>query len=174
MNYLKLFSCLSIFLIFFTLIIIYFNINYFSLEILSTIFFLSTILTLSMSQNLQCSYEYFTWTVVGSIYQCDVQNDLNIILSESSIITEATRSHDGSNNNNDVIGIHTKDRKVEFFPRGLEKIFKNLKLISINNGFIKEVHQKNLKPFFNSWNILDCPIIASKFLRMDFSTSIQS
>ncbi|XP_070497791.1 leucine-rich repeat-containing protein 15-like [Chironomus tepperi] len=36
---------------------------------------------------------------------------------------------------------------IQYFPRGIDKFFKNIKLIDINKGHIKEIHQADLKVF---------------------------
>ena len=101
----------------------------------------------AMPVDLECSYEYDNWDAVGIIYYCDVRNELNIISSESAVITGASENHDDSKNNADVYGFYAYEQKTEVFPRGLEKIFKNIKFINIQYGRIKEIHQSDLKPF---------------------------
>lgn len=51
--------------------------------------------------------------------------------------------------NDNVLGIYDQNggKNIKFFPRGLDKIFKNLILIDLNNGRIKEIHQIDLKVF---------------------------
>ena len=41
----------------------------------------------------------------------------------------------------------SEGKNVQYFPRGLEKTFKNLKMIYVEHGRLKEVHQADLKPF---------------------------
>jgi len=54
-----------------------------------------------------------------------------------------------SKSNDDVIGLEVTNKKIHYFPQGLEKFFKNLKLIWINGANLKEIHQSDLKPFPN-------------------------
>jgi hypothetical protein len=100
-----------------------------------------------MSVELQCLYIYWTFEAVGSTYYCHNQNVLNIISSESAVITGAKGSLDGNKSNDDVHGFYAQNKTIDIFPRGLEKIFKNLKAIRISRGQMQEIHQSDLKPF---------------------------
>jgi len=46
-----------------------------------------------------------------------------------------------------VSGLAVNSKYIKYFPIGLEKIFKNLKLIHAQNGYIQEIGQSDLKPF---------------------------
>lgn len=52
-----------------------------------------------------------------------------------------------SKSNEDINAIHISEKNIENFPRGLENVFKNLKLIQISYNKLKEVCQFDLKPF---------------------------
>ncbi|KAL7013008.1 hypothetical protein ACKWTF_015147 [Chironomus riparius] len=106
-----------------------------------------SILSLSSSTSLDCSYEYWTFAVIGSIYHCEVQKDPNITTPESAVIDAASGPHHGPKVNNDVAGfyVNNKNMKINFFPLGLEKIYKNLRMIFIHHHGIKELHQSDLK-----------------------------
>lgn len=97
---------------------------------------------------LDCSYEYWKFVAVGSIYHCEIQTDPKIISPETAVIDGAQGPHHGPKTNDDVAGfsINNKNIKIYFFPQGLEKFYKNLKLIFIQHNRIKEVHQSDLKP----------------------------
>ena len=49
--------------------------------------------------------------------------------------------------NSHVAGFTAEDKNVQFFPRGLEQIFKNIKVICINKCQLKDVRQHDLKQF---------------------------
>lgn len=68
---------------------------------------------------------------------------------ESSQVTSTFGVHQNGKNNNDVIGFHAARKSLQLFPKGLEKIFKNLKSIYIYECKLTEVHQDDLKPFPN-------------------------
>jgi len=55
--------------------------------------------------------------------------------------------HYSGKSNFNVNGIDSYQKTIQYFPSGLEKVFENLKLISIWHGRIKEIHQSDLKPF---------------------------
>ncbi|KAL7011503.1 hypothetical protein ACKWTF_014291 [Chironomus riparius] len=51
--------------------------------------------------------------------------------------------------NDDVTGLDVRTKTMHFFPKGLYKFFKNLKLIHIIFCELKEIHQSDLMPFTN-------------------------
>lgn len=109
--------------------------------------FLLPFFGISMSTDINCSYEYFTFIAVGYTYHCDIRYSPNIISEESAVINQARGTHESYKNDDDVTGLYSSSKTIAIFPRGLEKIFKNLKLISINYGRLSEIHQSDLKPF---------------------------
>jgi len=46
-----------------------------------------------------------------------------------------------------VLGFIAKYQTIQFFPKGLDKYFKNIKLIIIKSCQLKEIHQSDLKVF---------------------------
>jgi len=48
-----------------------------------------------------------------------------------------------------VIGFRAYQKTIQFFPKGLEKIFNNLNVIDIESCGLKEIHQSDLKVFPN-------------------------
>jgi len=84
---------------------------------------------------------------VGFIYQCSVNNNLDIITQESAEISEVSGSHQYSKPNDYVLGFHARDKIIHVFPKGLENFFKNLELIYIQSCQLKEIHQADLKAF---------------------------
>lgn len=55
--------------------------------------------------------------------------------------------HYPGKSNSNVNGIDSYQKTIQYFPSGMDKIFGNLKLISIWHGRIKEIHQSDLRPF---------------------------
>lgn len=85
---------------------------------------------------------------VAAVYTCDVQNKLNITSPDTTIYFDNNPHQSGKNNDN-VEGFYSSSsfQITQYFPHGLNKVFKNLKIIDINNGRIKEIHQSDLRPF---------------------------
>jgi len=71
------------------------------------------------------------------------------LTKESAKISRVNGTHEGLNEINDVLGFSARDKTIQFFPTGLDKVFKNLKLIRIEYCKLKEIHQSNLKGFSN-------------------------
>jgi len=86
---------------------------------------------------------------VVSVYQCAVNNNPNIRTKESAQISGISGTHQSSKNNDDVTGFYADRKRIQFFPKGLNKIFKNLKFIFIHKSQLKEIHQSDLKVFPN-------------------------
>lgn len=62
-------------------------------------------------------------------------------------VTSILGVHLPTKNNDDVIAFKADAARFEYFPRGLEKIFKNLLSILINYSRLREIRQIDLKPF---------------------------
>lgn len=101
-----------------------------------------------MSLNVKCDYKMETYDVLSS-YTCDVQNNINVVLNEGLTINSAAGTHETGMDNNDVNCFCAYDKSFQFFPRNLDKIFKNLEGIIIGSAHIYEIHQEDLKPFTN-------------------------
>jgi len=68
---------------------------------------------------------------------------------DDSFIESAKGAHASLKTIDDVISFNAYNKGVEFFPRGLEKVFKSLRSIYIHFSKIQEVSQADLKPFPN-------------------------
>jgi len=86
-------------------------------------------------------------TFLTKIYRCDVQNQLDITLEHSRVITSANGTHKPDESNDDVACFASYGNNVHYFPQNLQNVFKNLKRISIQEGRLKEINQVDLKPF---------------------------
>jgi len=84
---------------------------------------------------------------VGDIYQCYVDSDPNIITEESAQIKGVSGEHRRDKNNNDVVGFRAGYQTIQVFPKGLDKIFGNIKFILIWFCELREIHQSDLKVF---------------------------
>lgn len=90
------------------------------------------------------SYDYIEFK---NTYICKVSTNPNIITRETAKITSVSGSHKSGHSNDNVLSFHAFSKTINNFPSGLESIFKNLKVISIESTQLKEVHQSDLKPF---------------------------
>lgn len=74
----------------------------------------------------------------------------NITSLQDAIITSSNGTHISGKNNDDVQGFSMSGNSiVYYFPRGIEKIFKNLKGFILRSSELKEIHQSDLKVFPN-------------------------
>ncbi|XP_070505229.1 putative leucine-rich repeat-containing protein DDB_G0290503 [Chironomus tepperi] len=103
----------------------------------------------SSSTNIECRYRLVGYNVLGDIYECNVNSNPNIISEESAQISGVSGTHEDSKTNDDVLGFRADSKTIEVFPKGLDKIFKNIKLIKIERCQLKEIHQSDLKGFPN-------------------------
>ncbi|CAG9810301.1 unnamed protein product [Chironomus riparius] len=117
--------------------------------IILVICLISTFTGLSTSTNIECSFLLKSYSVVGFIYQCLVKNNPNILTEESAEISRISGTHELTKSNDDVLGFHINSKTIQVFPKGLEEIFKNLKLIWIQSCQLKEIHQSDLIVFPN-------------------------
>ena len=63
------------------------------------------------------------------------------------MIKSTDGSHQSGKNSSDIFGFNASSKNIQYFPKGLELIFGNLKGIYIYEGRLKEIHQSDLKPF---------------------------
>ncbi|KAL7012608.1 hypothetical protein ACKWTF_014950 [Chironomus riparius] len=96
-------------------------------------------------RNIECNYEFKQYTSIGFIFNCQVNTDPQITSRSSSALTLIHSR--GAEVNDRVIGFYIYEKTVNYFPKALEKLFKNLKAISIESCKLKEVTQLDLKPF---------------------------
>jgi hypothetical protein len=111
--------------------------------------FFAVLCKLGDSVDIRCNYQTESWIAVDSVYECIPQNTLNIKSRESAVINSNNGSHESGKSNADVTGFYSSDSTcvIEYFPRNLDNIFTNLKMIFIGNGRLKEIQQSDLRPF---------------------------
>jgi len=107
----------------------------------------------TQSVSFQCIYYNADWGTLGKIYFCNVQNTLNITSLDAAQVDNITGTHLSGYNNDNVEAISITQGQINYFPRGLNKIFKNLKGISIVSTGFKEIHQSDLKDFPKLMNL---------------------
>ncbi|KAL7048770.1 hypothetical protein ACKWTF_003484 [Chironomus riparius] len=114
------------------------------------VIFISCMLcSISDSVYIHCKYYAGSYISVGSVYSCNLLNTVNIKSRESASIDSETGNHLSGKGNADVGCFYSENsgRVIQFFPRNLENIFTNLKLIVIRHGRLKELQQSDLQSF---------------------------
>lgn len=116
---------------------------------------LLTIYDSTSSVNIEC--HYFTrsgWGSLENAYVCDVKNKINIITWEDAIITSNNGTHHNNKSNDDVTAFTASGiSSFHYFPRGLDKIFKNLIGIQMFSNNLKEIRQADLRVFPDLRNV---------------------
>ncbi|KAL7041123.1 hypothetical protein ACKWTF_000657 [Chironomus riparius] len=102
---------------------------------------------LSASFDIECEFKTDNYYKFGEPYQCKAGTTRNITTYEEALITSITGTHIDLKTNEDVTGFYSNYKIIQYFPRDLEKFFKNLELIYIEFAGLKEIHQADLKPF---------------------------
>ena len=103
---------------------------------------------------MECKYITDEWGTLHKIYYCLVQNPVSINSREASTITSVSGSHISGKSNDDVFAVDIKRKTVNYFPKGIEKIFKNLQGISISNSGLQEITQSDLSVFPELVNLI--------------------
>jgi len=88
-----------------------------------------------------------SYATVGSVYKCEVSTNLDIKSPEDAVINAVSGTHLSGKTNDDVLAFHAYNKVIEYFPKGLERFFKNLKAIRMLNGKFKQISQSDIKPF---------------------------
>jgi glutaredoxin-related protein len=97
-------------------------------------------------KTLQCEYGTDDWGFLGSVYRCEVSTNPAIteFLTED---VQVTGTHVAGKTNDDVQGFNCDKCGMEYFPRGLHKIFKNLCGIGISSAGLKVIFKEDLGSF---------------------------
>jgi Leucine-rich repeat (LRR) protein len=82
----------------------------------------------------------------GSLYECKVSSDPTIteFLTED---VQVTGTHAAGKTNDDVLGFNCNPCEMNYFPRGLHKIFMNLRVIAISNAGLKAINKEDIASF---------------------------
>lgn len=119
---------------------------------------------------MECKYRNDTWTIANKVYVCDNQNYLNIISPVSAVITSSSNVHMEGKSNTDVTAFVAYGKRIEYFPRNIEKIFGNLKGIYIQKCSLRKIQNSDLKVFpyllelslgFNRIDVLEDDVFSS-------------
>ncbi|CAG9811682.1 unnamed protein product [Chironomus riparius] len=102
---------------------------------------------LVLSLDIECEYGIFDSNhAYGDKYRCLVKNAIDIDLPDEVQIESITGDHMSGKSDDSDIHFHIS-KQIQYFPRGLEKFYKNLKGIIIWHSQLKEIHQDDLKPY---------------------------
>ncbi|KAL7013496.1 hypothetical protein ACKWTF_015425 [Chironomus riparius] len=114
---------------------------------LNFIVIIISFITIAESFDLSCNYDKLKYPPFGSFYRCKVQINLNITSKLISTVRSANGAHNTATSNADVMSFTADRKNIQYFPKGLPKVFKNLKVITILYGRLKEVTPEDLMPF---------------------------
>jgi len=103
-----------------------------------------TIFKISTSLNIECSYIIHNYPHIQLISCCHVINNLNIEFSDKALIKFVSGT---KIEKNETIGFRIYNKTTQYFPRGLENVFENLKVIEISHGHLRDIRRDDLNPF---------------------------
>lgn len=139
----------------------------------------ASLLYLSVCVNLECDFLTHSsgdYPPIGAVYTCKLRNTLNITSPEITIDSIST-NHTSGKSHDDVQGIYDQPggKNIQYFPRGLDKFFKNIIFIDLNNGRIKEISQDDLKvfPLLEALDLFDNNIEAIEAGLFDFNPNLK-
>lgn len=81
------------------------------------------------------------------MYNCFVSNSLDIYQPEDAEITKVTGLHFSGKSSDSEVVFYSYNKNVHFFPKGLEKIYKNLNGIILYSEPINFIQQSDLKAY---------------------------
>jgi len=76
-----------------------------------------------------------------------MNNNPSIATQDTALISSVKGIHEMSKTNDDVIGFRASTKNVQYFPLGLEKHFKNMKLIHLETCPLKQLRQSDLMEY---------------------------
>lgn len=99
------------------------------------------------SLKIRCQYQSVATfaSVIGSHYKCytrkvDIKNP-------DEVIEGIDGTHEDGKSSDDVKSISIFEATCYYFPKGLEKIFKNIQDITVYNSGLKTITRDDLRPF---------------------------
>jgi hypothetical protein len=82
---------------------------------------------------------------VNHVYFCEQTENLE--LSRNDSVHEVRGEHFENHQNSDVRGLRVYEKKLHYFPRGIDRHFGNLQFLAIWTTGLKEIHSEDLAPF---------------------------
>lgn len=76
-----------------------------------------------------------------------MNNNPSIATQDTALISSVKGTHEMSKTNDDVIGFRAVSKNVQYFALGLEKHFKNMKLIHLETCPLKQLRQSDLMEY---------------------------
>jgi len=109
----------------------------------------------TQSVSFECQFTISAgWGSLGAIYYCNVQNSVYIISPDAAQVDSIFGTHLTGYNFENVEAFRVSGQgQIHYFPRGLNKFFKNLRGIDIHSTGLKEIHQSDLKDFPKLMNL---------------------
>lgn len=80
-------------------------------------------------------------------YKCEVQNPYLITSKDDRIVTEIRGQHLNEKTRDDIKFFSSYEKKVNFFPRSLTKVFKNIERVKIYGANLREITKDDLEQF---------------------------
>lgn len=96
---------------------------------------------------MHCDFGYTTDIVLLSTYRCNVENHLNTITRYSTVISRTTGQHHSEKSNDNVTGLYAYNKNIQYLPKGIKNVFKNIKRIGIEYSGLCELTQDDMKSF---------------------------
>ena len=97
----------------------------------------------------KCKYENGDWKYLGVLYTCWITITSASITEPNQEIKDIIGQHKADKTDRDVEAIKFHNTKVHYMPRGLSKIFPNLRAIWIHHCGLKEITREDLIEFEN-------------------------
>ncbi|KAL7024191.1 hypothetical protein ACKWTF_012939 [Chironomus riparius] len=101
---------------------------------------LMSILRITTSVEISCSYSVQNYYILWKIYSCVIST----VTSSENEFADIVGTHTTGKTHNDVLGLYGTTGNIEKFPKGLER-FRNLKVVYLYNGQIKELRSDDLQ-----------------------------
>lgn len=96
----------------------------------------------------KCEFKISGWRFIDDdAYKCFV-SDL-LVETANTIIDDTEGEHLEGKTNNDVKAVDIYKQQCHFFPKGLDKVFKNIEALSVSNSELRSLNKKDLRPFTN-------------------------
>jgi hypothetical protein len=109
---------------------------------------LSIITTTATAFTIDCHYNADErWTSLPPLYTCLVSSSSPNMTHDDRTITAIRGQHHTNFDNDDVHGFYVNGRTMEFFPRHLERQFRQLRAIAFHNTGMRVLHSEDLRPF---------------------------
>jgi len=114
---------------------------------ISFVCLLFTLISSLSSTNVTCDYKTSTFWAATSMYNCYVTYSIDIEKPENAEIASVTGRHSYGKSSDSEIVFYSYKKNIHYFPRGLEKIYKNLNGIILYKEPINFIQQSDLKPY---------------------------